>query len=163
MRARGFTLIELMITLALGAVLIMAAAPSFTAYIANQRVKSGALELYTSLLYARSEAIKRNGPVYLVPGAQWHEGWAVTSVAGKSYAECLADASGCLKIQGALPSVAISSGSGALTFERTGRVTASSSPTFSLCDAAGSPTVHKRIVSLDLTGQALIRHAGSCP
>lgn len=62
-RQGGFTAIELMVTLAVVAVLAALAAPSFQQLIATQRIKSVASALNESLWVARSEALKRNDKV----------------------------------------------------------------------------------------------------
>ena len=62
-RQGGFTAIEMMITLAVVAVLAALAAPSFQQLIATQRIKSVASALNESLWVARSEALKRNDKV----------------------------------------------------------------------------------------------------
>ena len=77
---RGFTLVELMCTLAVLAILAFAAAPSFASLMAGQRVRSASLDLSSALLLARSEAVKRNATVTLAPtGAAWTAGWAVSA------------------------------------------------------------------------------------
>lgn len=62
-RQGGFTAIELMITLAIVAILAALAAPAFQRLIATQRIKSVASALNESLWVARSEALKRNDKV----------------------------------------------------------------------------------------------------
>lgn len=62
-RQGGFTAIELMITVAIVAILSALAAPSFQQLIAAQRIKSVASALSESLWIARSEALKRNDKV----------------------------------------------------------------------------------------------------
>lgn len=64
-KARGFTLIELMITVAVAMVLLMVAVPSLRAMLQNNRVSSQANELFTSLNLARSEALKQQRNVYV--------------------------------------------------------------------------------------------------
>lgn len=62
-RQGGFTAIELMVTLAVVAILATLAAPAFQNLIAAQRIKSVASALNESLWVARSEALKRNANV----------------------------------------------------------------------------------------------------
>ncbi len=59
----GFTAIELMVTLAVTAILVVLAAPSFKPLFERWRVGSAVDQLKTTLFYARSEAIKRGGRV----------------------------------------------------------------------------------------------------
>ena len=78
-RARGFTLIELMVTVTLLGVLLGVAIPSFRDFMDTQRVKSAAFDMAAALLLARSEAIKRNSDVTVAPvtGTDWGTGWTV--------------------------------------------------------------------------------------
>lgn len=62
---QGFTLIELMVTMAVAAILLTQAVPSFRAMIANNRITSQVNELVTSINYGRSEAAKLNQSVVL--------------------------------------------------------------------------------------------------
>lgn len=57
---QGFTLIELMVTIAVLAIIIALATPSFTSVINNNRLSSHANELVASLQLARMEAVRRN-------------------------------------------------------------------------------------------------------
>ena len=63
--AAGFTAIELMVVVAILAILAALAGPSFTPLIENWRVRESAEQLQSTLYYARSEAIKRGGRVVI--------------------------------------------------------------------------------------------------
>lgn len=56
---RGFTLVEMMAVVAIAAVLLAVAVPSFIAATARARLEGAANELSVDLQYARSEAIRR--------------------------------------------------------------------------------------------------------
>lgn len=62
-KARGFTLIELMIAVVVVGVLAAAAMPSFSSFIAAQRIKTTSFDLMSTMIFARSEAMKRNNIV----------------------------------------------------------------------------------------------------
>jgi type IV fimbrial biogenesis protein FimT len=81
---RGFTLIELMVTIGILAVLLTIAIPSFTSTIINYRLTSISNTFVASAQLARSEAIKRNGKVTMCKSADgltcttaggWEQGW----------------------------------------------------------------------------------------
>ena len=66
--SRGFTLIELMVTVAVMAVLAAIAAPSMSELIDNRRAAGQTEELVASLQLARAEAIRRNARVTICAG-----------------------------------------------------------------------------------------------
>ncbi|GAA4648822.1 hypothetical protein GCM10023116_10950 [Kistimonas scapharcae] len=75
---KGFTLIELMITLAIASILLGIGIPSFQGFMAENRVRTHSSALQHSLLYARSEAIKRNALISVAQiNNDWSNGWAV--------------------------------------------------------------------------------------
>jgi type IV fimbrial biogenesis protein FimT len=75
---RGFTIIELMVTVAVIAVLAAIAAPSFNPLIERWRVRQITEELQSTLYFARSEAIKRGGGITIDATGGWDQGWKVT-------------------------------------------------------------------------------------
>ncbi len=75
---QGFTLLELMVTVAIAAILVTVAMPSFTGTIISNRLTTINNELVGALNLARSEAIKRNQQVVVEKtGANWQDGWRV--------------------------------------------------------------------------------------
>ena len=79
-KSAGFTLIELMITIAIAAVLMMIVAPNLSAYRRNAELTSAANTFMAGLNTARSEAMKRGRNAMVVPtnnGVNWNEGWVV--------------------------------------------------------------------------------------
>ena len=74
----GFTLVEVLMTLTVAAVLFAIAVPAFTQMVANSRIRSATSSLHTAVLTARSEALKRNCRITLQPKAGgWSNGWQV--------------------------------------------------------------------------------------
>ena len=83
-RSQGFTLIELLVTLAILAIIAVIAAPSLQNFVLNNRIRSQAAALTSSLAFARTEAITRSTRVVTCPGSasgcngtQWESGWVV--------------------------------------------------------------------------------------
>lgn len=64
-RSSGFTLTELLVLLALVAVILALGAPALSAMAGSVRLTSGTNMFFSSVLLARSEAAKRNGRVVL--------------------------------------------------------------------------------------------------
>lgn len=87
----GFTLLELIITMAIAAILLTIAVPSFQTTIANNRLATQTNSLVTDINIARSEAVKRGtgvvlcssadpnaaAPACLGAGNAWTGGWIV--------------------------------------------------------------------------------------
>ncbi|TAN53129.1 MAG: prepilin-type N-terminal cleavage/methylation domain-containing protein [Methylococcaceae bacterium] len=85
--APGFTLLELLVTIAIMVVTLMIGVPAFRETIQNSRQSTQANEWTTDISLARSEAIKRGAPVTLCKrnsagngcdnAADWVSGWVV--------------------------------------------------------------------------------------
>ncbi len=85
--SRGFTLLELLITLSIAAILLAVAIPSYQGIVQRNAVAAHANDLIGALNYARSEAVTRGAPVIVCQSADqltcttdeygWSEGWIV--------------------------------------------------------------------------------------
>lgn len=75
--AMGFTLIELMVTLTLGAVLMFVAAPSFVTFQRNSELTSFTNSMVSAINSTRGEAMKRGRYAMLTPtdDTNWNSGW----------------------------------------------------------------------------------------
>lgn len=86
-RASGFTLVEMMVTVAVMAILVAIAVPSFTDTLLGSKLAAYANSLSGGAMLARSEAIKRNATVSLCVSStgtscdtgSWEQGWIVIS------------------------------------------------------------------------------------
>jgi type IV fimbrial biogenesis protein FimT len=86
-KSNGFTLIELMVTVAVVAILSSLAVPSFRTLLAKRTVQAAADAMVSDFRYARSEALKRSNYVSVCAssnstscmgvGATWKSGWIV--------------------------------------------------------------------------------------
>lgn len=75
---QGFTLIELMIVIAIAAILMSTAAPAMRIYMLNKQASSLLRELQQDINYARNQAISSSEDVTLRPLANnWDNGWEV--------------------------------------------------------------------------------------
>ncbi len=82
LRARGFTLLELMVGVPLSALVLGLAAPALDRLVAAQRLRTTSFNLVSDLTLARSESLKRSAPVQLAPATTgWPDGWSVQVVA----------------------------------------------------------------------------------
>jgi type IV fimbrial biogenesis protein FimT len=74
-RQHGFTIVELMIGLAIVAMLVFGAIPSYTAWIQNTKIRNAAESVSNGLQLARTEAIRTNASVRFELSAD--TGWIV--------------------------------------------------------------------------------------
>ncbi|MEC5399777.1 GspH/FimT family pseudopilin [Uliginosibacterium sp. H1] len=156
--ARGFSLIELMVTVTVLALLLAAALPNFREYLNNSRVRAVASEVHDGLQYARMEAIRRNESVTFCMAAATGTGWDVltgTSCTGgtslRSRPASASDAS----------SVTLSPTSLTVTFSGTGRrAAAAAGTTLTTLDVGWSGTCGDDCVSMrvEVSAGGMIRN-----
>lgn len=121
---RGFTLIELMVTIAILGVILGIAIPSFREMTANNRQMTTTNLFISAFNQARNEAITRSTDVTISANAGgWKNGWTIT-------AGTIAIAS-----QEALPSqVIVTADSNTYSYNRQGRLNILGDETITVCD-----------------------------
>ncbi|EKD98878.1 MAG: Type IV pilus transmembrane protein FimT [uncultured bacterium] len=151
--ALGFTLIELMVTVAVLAVVVSLAAPSFRSILEAQRMRAAAFDLMGDLTLARSEALKRGQiatPITLTPASgNWAAGWSV--MAGTDV----------VSTRNPVGSGVTITGPTTVVFDRNGRV--SSTTTVARFALADSSATRKRCISLDPSGRPKSSTTGCAP
>jgi len=78
-KAFGFTLIELIVTITILAILMMIAAPSFSRFIKNIEVRNDAESVVSGIQRARAEAVGRNATVFFILNAD--SSWTISKAA----------------------------------------------------------------------------------
>jgi len=77
----GFSLVELLTVLLIGAVLLAIAMPTYQSLLDHQRLRTAVSDLFSAIDLTRSQAIARGRRVALVPldpaGVAWQQGWQV--------------------------------------------------------------------------------------
>ncbi len=158
---RGVTLIELLVAIAVLAMLLSLAVPSFRDAALSSSLNAIANNMYASVQLARSEAIKRNQVVTLCASSdgstcdgEWREGWIVMDAA-----------SNVLQRQEAVPRgfrVTEAAAEDSLSFQPIG--VGATAATFTVCRASPAGE-QERVVSITATGSPYVTRteAGSCP
>ena len=182
-KLRGFTLIEVLVTIAIVAILVRLAAPSFKSMIQSNTMSSNVNSFLADVRYARSEAIKRGGNVVMCrsdapeaaspacgsgsgPGTNgWVSGWFIFHDLDKSNAWNSGEP--LLRVQApitAMDSIVAAGATNKLIFKVTGRLTLSSAETFTFGGGNYANTV-QRVVCVGPGGYARISGDGyaSCP
>jgi type IV fimbrial biogenesis protein FimT len=73
MHSRGFTMIELLVTMTVAAILLMLAVPSYTEFMRNTRIRGTADSIAGGIRLAQTEAIRMNQNIEFVvdPATGW--------------------------------------------------------------------------------------------
>lgn len=154
----GFTLIELMVTVAVLAILLTIAIPNYQMFVMNSRMASQTNDLITALSLARSEAVKRAANVTVCASSDgatctggWDDGWIVRDAAGTP-----------LRVQQALGGASTLTGgadvASTIIFTASGRTTipvtaTTPSTTLTLCPPTPA-SVQGRAIQIERTGRA---------
>ena len=156
--AAGFTIIELMIVMVVVGVMAALAGPNIRDLMVRIRVKAAASDLHSSLIMARSEAIKRNAGMQIVPvsAANWALGWTVKVQASgdvlsqqQSYESVTFTTTNAAYAAAAVANV---------TFSGTGRETGSAGAGIAfVIQSPGNPQIKARCVVLDPSGRPAVR------
>ncbi len=163
---RGFTLIELMVTIAVLAIVVTIAAPNLQIFILNGRMASQTNEVVTALNLARSEAIKNAANVTVCASSDgatctgtWSQGWIVRDAANAV-----------IRVQPALTGGSTLNGGAnvatSVVFNSTGRTTiptsaTTASTTLTLCPPSPA-TVQGRAIQIERTGRTRFNTV-ACP
>lgn len=142
-----------MVVVAIAGILAAIAIPSFKSMIQSQQVRNASIDLYSGLILARSEAIKRNSAVTITPvdypvvnpTAHNETGWVIA-------------ASGVtIQTQSQLKGIALTPASPPwVTYRGSGRAT--TAPVFTI-DAYGETTQYARCIKIDLSGMPRVYKA----
>ncbi|MFT4991956.1 MAG: type IV fimbrial biogenesis protein FimT [Polaromonas sp.] len=174
----GLTLLELLLVLAMMAVLTSLAAPSFRSLWVQRSVSLAAEALLGDLRYARSEALKRARPVLVCQSsngtlctrdrAAWAVGWLVfVDSNGNAQVDAASDdgpTEDLLRVQSAQPGLAsiasnVSTGH-RITFQATGSAK-SAAQTILFTPAGSGTSEHIRALCISLQGRARLGPAGA--
>lgn len=149
---RGFTLVELMITIVIAAILLSIGVPSFTTMVRNNRITAQANEFITTVNLARNEAIRRGATINVTAasgGNAWQDGWSMT----------LASDGTVLRETAALEGGNTLSGS-VSTFAFNPQGHSNNTDTLTLCN---SNTTKGRQINIALTGRISVKTINTCP
>ena len=180
-RPGGFTLVDLMVTLAVAGIVVALGAPSFLRVLARHAILAQAEELQDAVRIGRNEAMKRSGPVVLCrteaasPGhcagtsGSWQT-WLLFADVGRSGAFAAGDP---ILRQHVDPSsrMTVTSEAPAIRFESTGIAHVDSGasvillgPAGSAADASGSDRALQRRVCVNPRGEvAIVEGGATCP
>ena len=138
---RGFTLVELLVTVAVLSILGMVALPSLTAFSARNRLSALSSDFVSSLALARTEAARAGLPVLVLPtegggsGNEFAKGWNLYLDRNSNGTADTGDT--LLRTYPALPSALKLQGTSEIRFTALGYLTPAAAVSFTLCPSAG--------------------------
>lgn len=160
----GFTLVELLVTISIAAILLAIALPSFQGSLRSNRVATTGNELLASLSLARSEAIRstRGGGVCtstdgLVCGGNWNNGWMVWTETDGNGTFGAGDT--VVRYSQAKPRLVLTSGVNAISFDGRGRARAGVLQQIQLSPEGATDPI--RCLQVGVTGQTRVTK-GAC-
>lgn len=161
---KGYTIIELSVAMAIAAILMGAAVPSYQRVTTNSQMNKAMHDLQGAIMLVRSEAIKRNSNVVLKFNSDWSDGLLITTNPNRTYNECIATPSDdCIHVfQPSSTDYTVSATNGAteLVYRRSGRPLDNIS--FTLCPSSNSTNYDERLVSMGTTGIPAISFENAC-
>jgi len=164
----GFTILELLITVALVSIVMAIAVPSMQSFTQNDRMTTNINALIGHLAYARSEAVKRSQQVSICASNDaascsggWSDGWIVyiDSDADNSFTagEEIIKAQQALDGGNTLTATTIGS---QVTYDNRGFVTAASVGSLQLCDSRSGS--HGKTIRITTTGRVRLEVNTAC-
>jgi len=148
----GFSLLELMIALAIAALLVMASAPGIESFVVNNRIATQTNDFVASMAYARSEALGRGRSVSLTAvNGNWANGFLVQQLSDSSVVRSYPALSG-------ESSLSATGGSTVFTFSSTGLLLGGGD-VLSLCHGAAYTG---RTISIIGVGVGNVQHKTNC-
>jgi prepilin-type N-terminal cleavage/methylation domain-containing protein len=134
---RGFTMIELIVTMSVVAILAAVAVPSFVTIAQGQRRVAEVNDLVLSLNYARSEAVKQDSStgVTVTANGSWAGGWRVCCTSSGATVDTLP----AIDSRSSLTATLAGTAPLAVSFQSNGaQLLSSGTVLFTFCDSRGA-------------------------
>lgn len=140
--AKGFTLLELLVTVVIVGVLATIAVPSFTEFIRRSQVRSAADSVLGAMQLARGEAVSRNARVTFTLGVDTGQSsWSVTDSGGNVIQRSRASGEGSEVVVVTVTPAAATS----ITFNGFGRTVSSASNLSTILFSANDTSLTRRV------------------
>ncbi len=151
---RGFSLIELIITLLIGSILLAWGIPNYRDFKIRKHVTDVANQTVYSLSFARAEAVRYGTNVTVAPNAGgWQSGWTITAIGVDGNPDRV------LAVQDPIDSIVTFSQtgplSGTVTFNRIGGLTGSNAGRFDITNSEATGVNKSVLISLNGTSKVV--------